>query len=642
MRSCWNLRLSKLSFWFVVLSFKAIAQFSPAERPRFGTDGDKYIFPVNPGITGFLSGTMGELRNTHFHAGLDIRTNNMEGVPIRAAQRGYISRIILGSGGYGKVVFVTHPNGQTTLYAHLSALKGKYGDYARQQQYLRKSFEVDLTLTPDQLPVVQGDTIAFSGNTGGSNGAHLHFEIRDQNNEALNPMKFNFAELEDTHAPIAQKIALKTMNLDSRINDRFGRFEFYVYKIGDRYVFSQPIRAHGRIGVELLAHDIVDRYGYTCGINYIEMFADSQRIFSQTIEKINFYTTREILTVMDYKTMKNHGPLFNKLYIDDGNKLNYNDGSIQKGVVDVGETDVPVHIRLKDTYGNTSNVSFQLKSAPLSPEVKFVQPGKKALEYDLQENTMIITCGSCPSALPLTVYFQQEKQVLQPAYGNAFQKVYLVDLRTLLPDSVQSCNGILRFDYKDAIPSGTDYKFYGDFADILFQKDALYDTLYLNASKQEKDGREIFTIGTALVPLHQYISVTLKPSNLYSSDKSVGVYRVNGRETVYAGGTWENGRIRFYTQDLGSFTLLKDTIPPRLSRISLTRGGARFIIRDSMSGIASYNATVDGDWLLMNYDYKTGILQSERLDASKPLKGDFVLKVMDQAGNEKKFEQKIL
>jgi hypothetical protein len=628
-----------------LLSGQAYGQFKlPAhEHDSLVNAAEHYRFPVNPGMPAFLAGTMGELRPTHFHGGIDIRTNNREGVPIRAAMRGYVSRVIVGTFGYGKVIFVAHPNGQTTVYGHLSAIKGKLGDYVREKQYAGKSFDVDLQLLPDQFPVAQSDTIGFSGNTGGSNGPHLHFEIRDSANNALNPMKFGFPELQDRYPPRVSKIALKTLDSHSRINDAFGRFEFYVFKSGNSYRFAQPILAKGNIGVELLAYDVVDQNNFNCGINYIEMFADSQRVFSQVIDKVNFNETRGILNVLDFKTLKTRGTYFNKLFVDDGNALDYYTGSTSRGIVRVRDHDVAVRIELRDTQGNKSKVLFSLKASPVSATAQLLPPMKKPVEADIQGNILTISTAPCPaSAAKLTVISRNETREMTPDYSNGNRNVYLINLLKMLPDSVASCAGSFRFNFKDAVPSGTEYKFYDDIADIRFQDGDLYDTLFLAVARTEKEGNEVFTIGNPTVPLNQAISVTLKPITPWTPEHKPAVYRINGNQYDYLGGTFTQGRMKFRTLELGDFVLLRDTVPPAIQRIYLNRTTARFRIADRLSGIGHYEATLDGQWLLMNYDYKTGILQSEKLDRAKPLKGEFVLHVTDQAGNEKTFTQKIL
>lgn len=623
--------------WLVPCTYGQLSLQDPVSEIK--TPEVKYLFPINPGHPGLLAGTMGELRSTHFHAGIDIRTNNMVGVPVLASGKGYVIRAMVSSYSYGKVLFVQHPDGNLTVYAHLDRFKGRLGDFVRNAQYERKSFEIDLSFSPNQFPVLEGDTIALSGNTGGSSGPHLHFEIRDSLNEALNPLNFGFSEIRDTSSPVAQKIALKTLDMHSRINDRFGRFEFYVYRVGNTYTFSAPILAHGRIGVEVLAYDKMDQSGFKCGINHIDLYADSQKVFSQVIDKIDFAAQRGILALMDYKALKTSGARFNKLYVDDATRLEYHE-AVAGGQLVIDRKDIPVKIVLQDTYGNSSTVHFLLKTAPVVTQATWLNPITAPYSLETIENTLAVTVKPCPGSTPssITAFSRQEKIDLAPAYQHVNAAVYLIDLRKMQPDSILTCQGTIRFGNQDIIPSGTEYKYYSDLADVKFQEGTLYDTLYWSVARTEKDGREIFTIGDKNTPLRSGIDVVLKPELKYDSKSAV--YKLNGAYT-FLGGTWKNGRIAFQTQELGDFGILTDSLPPVIRRLTLNQTAARFRVRDNLSGIASFEALVDSRWLLMNYDYKTGVLLSEKLDASKPLKGNFVLKVVDFAGNEQVFTQTI-
>ncbi len=171
---------------------------------------------------------------------------------------------------------------------------------------------MDLFFRARSIPVKQGDTVALSGNSGSSSGPHLHFDIRDPENYALDPLKVaGFAELVDKLPPAAEKIALKTLDINSRINDRFGRFEFYAQRVGNHYVIPTPILATGNIGVEIIAKDkLAPQSQFYGGVNYIEMSVDSQVVFRQAIEKVNVAETRAIYTLMDFKTMRNLVPAF--------------------------------------------------------------------------------------------------------------------------------------------------------------------------------------------------------------------------------------------------------------------------------------------------------------------------------------------
>ncbi len=154
--------------------------------------------------------------------------------------------------------------------------------------------------------------------------------------------------------------------------------------------------------------------------------------------------------------------------------------------------------------------------------------------------------------------------------------------------------------------------------------------------------RELFTIGNKTTPLHRNIDVTLRYQNNYPTNRKTGVYRSDAGRYTYVGGDWSNGKVKFSTRELGDYVILQDTVPPAIKKVYCHNSSERFRIGDGLSGIAYFEANINGKWLLMIYDYKTGIIQSDRLDKTQPLKGDFELKVVDNAGNEKIFKQKIL
>ncbi len=641
MRSCWNLKLSELVFFSLLLFCgSASAQFSPDKviLPR-KAERSNYLFPINPGNTAILTGTMGELRNTHFHAGLDIDTPGI-GVPVLAADDGYVSRATATTGGYGNVLFVTHPDGNTTVYAHLDQFKGAMGEFIRKERYARKVSEIDLEFKPNQFPISKGELIALSGNTGGSGGPHLHFEVRNENNEAINPLTYQFSEVKDNLAPMVFKVALKTMDDKSRINDQFGRFEFSVVKNINNYILPYPILAHGRIGIEVLAHDKMENARFRYGINYINMQVDSQVVFTQTIDKVNFNESRRILTLMDYRTLELKGTRYNKLYVDDGNSLNYYPHALTKNGIAISTKEIPIDIRLKDFNGNESKVHFTLKPNPIVEKTPVLTTQSKSFESEILENTLKLSIRKCEDST-ITVWQKGKSHSLATTYQGVNQRVYLINLLTLLPDSIQTCQGTIPYDFVDRIPSETTYKYYSDLADIEFPNQSLYDTAYLMMAYDTLNNQEQFSIGSRTIPLHKNIVVTLKPKLNYFQSRDLGLYRKEGRGFVFVQSEWKNNRLKFNTREFGDFTLLRDTVPPTISKVGLSTAATRFKIKDNLSGISYFEANINGEWLLMVYDYKTGILKSEKLESTKLLQGDFELKVVDQAGNETIFKQKI-
>jgi len=602
----------------------------------------KYLFPIQPGRTAMLTGTMGELRSTHFHGGLDINTVTI-GYAVRCANDGYISSVRMSTTGYGNSIMVKHPDGRTTLYAHLDKLNGKLADYVRAERYKRKQSEIDLSFPPGKFPVVKGDTIALSGNTGSSGGPHLHFELRDENNEAINPLTLDFEEVQDHVPPQVQKIALRTLDANSRVNDQFGRFEFHALRRGSTWSLTQPILAAGRIGLEIQAADKAETSTFRFGINLIEVYADSNKIFSQKIDRINFNDTRNILAVMDYQTLETRGARFNKLYIDNGNRLPYYAGTVEAGTIKVGDKDMRIDVHLTDFHGNLSVINLVLRPSTVSRDAAFMAPSRQATSAEIRNGTLAFSSNFCDGSTAsdtLLVYSKGKLRRALPSYSGKTRHIYLIDLWSEMPDSVVSCAGTWVSNLIAKVPSGTAYKYYSDLFDLEFPEDALYDTMFL-AATYDSAGSERFTIGSRMTALHVPVRITIKPKKGYTVTRNLGVYRTDGRGYDYLPATWKNGKVTFSALSFGDFTFLHDSIPPTIKPLVVNGASARLKIRDDLSGISYFEASINGDWLLMNYDYKSGVVYAERLDKTKPLTGEFVLKVVDQAGNESIHKQQV-
>jgi hypothetical protein len=263
----------------------------------------------------------------------------------------------------------------------------------------------------------------------------------------------------------------------------------------------------------------------------------------------------------------------------------------------------------------------------------------KPLEYSIHENILQLTGKACKES-KAKFFTADQVTDLEPDYKSPTTKVFLYNLSKAIPDSIESCGEKLIMRIKDVVPSKTEYTYYSQDFSVFFPDSALFDTLYLTASKSQFRNSESLRVGDSMIPLLRDIKIEWKPSRQYDIQK-FSVYRVSGGYSNL-GGKWENGKVTFTTREFGEFAILKDTIAPDVARIACNQTYARFRVTDNLSGIYSFEASVNGNWLLMNYDYKTGIIMSERLDRKVPLKGDFQLKVTDYAGNEKIYKQKIL
>ncbi|MGL5889408.1 MAG: M23 family metallopeptidase, partial [Bacteroidia bacterium] len=231
-----------------------------------------------------LAGNFGELRPNHFHAGIDITTQGKEGIAIFAAAEGYVSRIRISPFGYGKALYITHPNGYTTVYGHLRNFNKDIGMYAERNQYEAELFEIDITVPPGALPVKKGEIIARSGNTGGSGGPHLHFEIRDTKTEdALNPLLFGLP-VADKVAPTIVRVAIIPLDANARVNGKNQKKYIALKSLKGIFVPATAAdtlpRISGRIGFAVDAYDKESTphgkngvYGIRLSINGSDVYA---------------------------------------------------------------------------------------------------------------------------------------------------------------------------------------------------------------------------------------------------------------------------------------------------------------------------------------------------------------------------------
>ncbi len=602
---------------------------------------DKYYFPIQPGVTASLAGTLGELRSNHFHTGIDIRTNNQIGYAVHATQSGYISRIAMTPNGYGNVVYVTHPDGNTSVYAHLDSFRKDVADYVRQEQYRRQTFEIELFFRENQFVVKKGDIIALSGNSGSSSGPHLHFDIRDKNNFALDPLTFGFKEVVDTLSPYIEKIALKTMNTASRINDRFGRYEFYVVRKDKNFEIPVPILASGSIGIEIVAKDkMAYRSPFFGGVNSIEVLVDKQLVFKQDITKLNLAEGRAINALLSFRSLRGSNSKFYKLYVDDGNALDFYIGSPSSGEIRMNSSiDQFIEIVSRDVFGNQSILSFTLRNSEPTEKLFLDNAIKQGLDVELLDNTLRLSANKTTDTA--YIFTNGSRSLVKPAYVGMYTNTFLLDLKKSMPDSVRIGEDKYVSHFKKKIPSGDSFTYYGKDVDVTFPKGSLYDTLYFQQQTfTRNDSTEVIQIGNVFTPLHKGITVAWKPT-LQEWDASTAVYKVVGNDLLYVGGSYVNGHIQFTIREFGNFTLAKDITAPTIKAISLNPAVARFKIKDDLSGIDNYEATINGQWLLMHFDSKNATLRAERLDATIPLQGELVLTVMDRVGNKQTFKHVI-
>ncbi len=324
-----------------------------------------FNFPI------LLSGNFGELRANHFHSGIDFKTQGAEGKPVHAVEKGYVSRISVSPGGYGNGLYITHPNGTTTVYGHLQRFSTKIATYVKAQQYAQERFAVNLTLTPDELSVEKGEVVALSGNTGSSGGPHLHFEVRDTETEkALDPLPYYLASVKDTRPPVIQGIMIYPQEGEGMVNGSSRKMEIKLptTKTGATAPIARKIEAWGKVGIAVKAFDYMDNTSNIYGVKEITLTADSQVLFQSKLDRFSFDESRYINSFIDYAEWMDHRSFYMKSFIEPGNRLSFLD-SHNRGILTIDEERTYYLVyRLTDALGNSSRqvVAIEGKRQPIS------------------------------------------------------------------------------------------------------------------------------------------------------------------------------------------------------------------------------------------------------------------------------------
>ena len=517
-----------------------------------------------------LSGTFGELRSNHFHSGLDIKTQGKEGFPIYAIADGYISRIKVAQYGFGKALYITHPNGYTSVYAHLQKYNEPIQSYVKKIQYRKENyFTGNLFFKEETFPVKKGEIIAYSGDTGGSGGPHLHFEIRDTKTEnVINPLHFGF-NIQDNRKPVIQSLKAYPLSDYAQINNQKNDIKVEIKAIGSGKYVASKINANGLIGFGINTFDQLNFAPNRNGVYSIEMFVNGKSTYYWDTETFAFHESKFINLHIDYKHFKRFRSRYQKTFTDASNRLSMYENVKNSGKINVKEgLNYNIQIIIKDFKGNFSEVIIPVQGVKSIP-----------------------------------VFFTPKDSTNFKIVKNKFAKFSLTDVT------------------------------------ILFPRNTFYEDTFLEI--KEENG--VTVIHTPTIPLDKNFTIQFDVSK-YSELEKEQMYIVNLENPRYP--RYQLTRKKdsvFYTttKTLGKYSLKIDKQVPKIRLLYFKNNQwisnfstLKVKISDIGSGIKNYRASIDGEWVLMEFNHKRGILtynfNDKKLVGSKHI---FKIVVSDNVGN---------
>ena len=540
---------------------------------------DTFIPPVK--IPLLLSANFGELRMDHFHSGIDIKTQGVTGKEIIATASGYVYRIGVSPGGFGKALYLRHTSGYSTVYAHLDRFSAEIDEYVKNQQYARKSFNVTLFPPKEKFEVKQGDIIAFSGNSGSSGGPHLHYEIRRSESEIpVNPLLFEFG-LNDNISPVIEKLVIYPLGKHTTVNGKKSARTINTSGTGGSYFMpaDKELKISGPAGFGIKTYDLLNESYNKCAPYSIELRIDSILLYKYVMDEFSFSESRYINSHIDYETYMKERIHIQKTFVSPNDKLSAYKKVSNRGIFNFNDSKIHhVEILLTDVHSNKSSLTFKVKS-----EVQGAEEESKAPIEDLM-------------AMPYNK-------------TNKFR-----------------AEGLLL-----SIPARAFY-------DTLFFS-------YKKESGRPGMLSDVHHIHNKFTPVHKPYSISVKPSRIPAGKESkmLLVQLSDDLKKSALSSTFSDGYVTANALSFGKFFVGIDTLAPLISPNGLVNGAdltsrkeIKIKITDELSGIKDYEPVIDGEWALFEYDQKNNVI-IYRFDPQRITKGTkhkLTLKVTDNKDNQ--------
>jgi hypothetical protein len=546
---------------------------------------DRTIFTSPLRIPLSLSSNFGELRPDHFHSGIDLKTQGVTGKEVLASAHGFIYRISISPGGFGKALYLRHPSGYSTVYGHLDKFIPEIEEYVKSRQYEEKSYMVTLWPPKDKFSFNQGDLIAYSGNSGSSSGPHLHYEIRKSDEEIpVNPLLFEFG-IEDDIKPVFEKLVIYPANSTTMINKTNRKLTFNVHGSNGKYNLPSinEISVNGPVAFGFKAYDLLKGSSNRCSVYSIRLNIDSVPVYNYVMDAFSFNESRYVNSHIDYEILKLENIYIQRTFRLPNDRLSVYGKLENKGWVNFSEEGKhAVQIIVSDIHNNQSILSFNINYSP-------------ALSHETLAKT------------------DTDDSVIMPYNRN---------------------NKFVARNISVNIPSGALY----DTLRFKFTRSAAQPGMY----------SEVYNVHNKYTPLHRSFNLSIKPDIVPAGKESklLIIMLDNKSNKIPLTSMWNSGFISANPLSFGTFYVGIDTIPPVITLNGFRTGdnltgrlNMRIRITDDLSGIKTYEPLIDGKWALFEYDQKNKMLiynfDPQRI--RNAARHELLLKVTDNCNNQSIF-----